>query len=219
VGAAAGPAADVEDRPDRLGSLLHVQQAEVAATLGDRAGVGLDAWSGVVDRQRRAGLRRAVADDDRRLAVLHGVRKRLLGDPEERQLDVGRRPGPVSPLEADLAAGKPLDPKHEPVERRADAEIVEDRQPKVAADRPQPLGDRPAQLRAFLVAGRLEAADEQRQLLERVVVDVGRESGSFRFRGGDDEVALELGAASHPGGRTVKRAAAATKSSQAKSVM
>ena len=143
--------------------------------------------------------RRPVADDDRRLAVLDGVRERLLGDPEERQLDVGRRPGPVGPLEADLAAGETLDPEHEPVERRPDAEVVEDRQPEVAADRPEPVGDRPAQLRALLVAARLEAPDEQRQLLERVVVDVGGEARPLGFRGRDDEVALELGPASRAG--------------------
>ena len=165
------------------------------APLGDRAGVRLDPGPGVVDRQRGAGVRRAVAHDDRRLAVLDGVRERLLGDPEERQLDVGRRPRAVRALEADLAAGEPLDPEHEPVERRPDAEIVEDRQPQVAADRPEPVGDRPGELRALLVAGRLEAPDEQRQLLEGVVMDVGGEAGPLRFRGRDDEVALELGAA------------------------
>ena len=61
----------------------------------------------------------AVADDDRRPAVLHGVRQRLLGDPEERELHVGRRPGPVGALEADLAAGEPLDAQDQPVQRRA----------------------------------------------------------------------------------------------------
>ena len=82
--------------------------------------------------------------------MLDGVRERLLGDPEDRQLDVGRRPGVVGPLEADLAAGEPLDPEDEPVERRPDAEVVEDRQPEVAADRPEPVGDGPADLRALL---------------------------------------------------------------------
>ena len=39
VGPAARPAADVENRPDRLGPLLHVHQPEVSAALGRRAGV------------------------------------------------------------------------------------------------------------------------------------------------------------------------------------
>ena len=109
--------------------------------------VGGDPGAGVVDRQRRARRGRAVADDDRRLAVLDRVGERLLGDPEERQLDVGRRPRAVGALEPDLAAGQPLDPQDEPVEGRPDAEVVEDRQPQVAADRPQPVGRRSARSR------------------------------------------------------------------------
>ena len=148
VGPAARPAADVEDRADRLGALLHVEQPEVAAPLRGRAGVRGDPGPGVVDRQRDAGLGRAVANDDRRLAVLDRVGERLLGDAEDRQLDVGRRPRPVGALEADLAAGQPLDPQDQPVERRPNAEVVEDRQAQVAADRAQPVGDRAARCSA-----------------------------------------------------------------------
>ena len=54
--AAGRPAADVEDRADRLGALLHVEQPEVAGSLGARAGVGRDAGPGVVDRQRGARI-------------------------------------------------------------------------------------------------------------------------------------------------------------------
>ena len=92
VGPAARPALDVEDRPDLLRPLLHVQEPEAARPLGVAGGVGGDPGPGVVDRQRVAAPSvDAVADDDRRLAVLDRVRQRLLGDPEDRQLDVGRR--------------------------------------------------------------------------------------------------------------------------------
>ena len=123
--------------------------------------------------------------------MLDRVRERLLGDPEERELDVRRRPRPVGPLEADLAAGETLDAQDEPVERRPDAEVVEDRQAQVAADRPQPIRHRPGDVGALRVAGRIEPTDEERQLLEGVVVDVGRDPRAFRLRGRDDEVALE----------------------------
>ena len=191
MGAAGRPAPDVEDRADRLGPLLHVEQPEVAGPLGRLAGVGLDPGAGVVDRQRRPVGRGRVADDDRRPAVLDRVRQRLLGDPEEGQLDVGRRTRAVGPLEADLAAGEPLDAQDEPVERRPDAEVVEDRQAQVAADRPQPVGHRPGDVGALGVAGGVEAVDEQGQVLERVVMDVGRDPGPFGLGRGDDEVALE----------------------------
>src|SRR3972149_6014907 len=86
VGPAAGPAPDVEDRPHAPGPLLHVEEPEAAGLLRPLRGVGLDARAGVVDRQRGAGLGRVVADDDRRLAVLHRVAEGLLGHPEKGQL-------------------------------------------------------------------------------------------------------------------------------------
>ena len=131
--------------------------------------------------------------------MLDRVGQGLLGDPEERELDVRRRPRAVGALEADLAAGEALDPEDEPVERRPDAQVVEDRQPQVAADRPQPVRDGPRDVGAFRVAGRVEPLDQQRQLLERVVVDVGRDARPLRLRRGDDEVALELAPASRAG--------------------
>ena len=82
-----------------------------------------------------------------------------------------------------------------------DAEIVEDRQPQVAADRPQSIGDGAGDLGALGVAGGIEALDEQRQLLERVVVDVGRDARPFRLGRGDDQVALELRPRREPGER------------------
>ena len=73
-------------------------------------------------------------------------------------------------------------------------EVVEDRQPQVAADRAQSIRHGAGDVGALGVAGRVEPMDEERQLLERVVVDVGRDARPFRLRGGDDEVALERGA-------------------------
>ena len=70
-------------------------------------------------------------------------------------------------------------------------EVVEDRQAQVAADRPQAIRDRPGDVGALRVAGRVEPVDEERQLLERVVVDVGGDAGALRLGRGDDEVALE----------------------------
>jgi hypothetical protein len=124
---AARPATHVEDRADRLRPLLHVEQTKVAGRVRGLGGVGVDARSCVVDRQRGATGRRRVAHEDRRFAVLHSVRQGLLGDPEESELDVGRRARPVGPLQANLTTGEPFDPQHEPVERGPDAEIVEDR--------------------------------------------------------------------------------------------
>ena len=143
----------------------------------------------------------AVADRDRRATVLDGVGQRLLRDPEERELHVRRGPRPVRALEADLAAREALDAQDEPVERRPHAQVVEDRQAQVAADRPQPVRDVARDVRALGVAGRVEAADEQRQLLERVVVDVGGDPRPLRLGRGDDEVTLELRAAGEPGER------------------
>ena len=107
--------------------------------------------------------------------------------------------GAVGPFEADLAAGQALDPEDQPVERRPDAEVVEDRQAQVAADRAQPVGHGPRDLGALRVAGRIEPLDEEGQLLERVVVDVGRDPRPFGLGRGDDEVALERSRGS-PGG-------------------
>src|SRR3954468_10467445 len=84
VGAAGRPAPHVEDRPDALGTLLHVEQPEAPLSLGRRGGVLGDAGPGVVDRQRDPVLGRPIPNDDRRPAVLHGVRQRLLGDAEDR---------------------------------------------------------------------------------------------------------------------------------------
>ena len=103
-------------------------------------------------------------------------------------------PDVVRPLEPDLPAGQALDPEDEPVECRADAEIVENRQAQVAADRPQAVGDGPPDVGALRVARRLQPADQEGQLLERIVVDVGRQTSPLRFRGSDDQVALEGGA-------------------------
>ena len=50
-----------------------------------------------------------------------------------------------------------------------------------------------------VVAGRIEPVDEQRQFLERVVVDVGGDARPLRLGGRDDEVALERGAGREPG--------------------
>src|SRR6476661_908386 len=108
MGAASRPAADVENRPDGLGSLLHVEQAEVAGTLGLGPGVCLDAGPGVVDRERDARAGRGIAHDDRRAPVLDGIRQRFLGDAEEGELDIRWRPGAIRALEADLATGQPL---------------------------------------------------------------------------------------------------------------
>ncbi len=131
--------------------------------------------------------------------MLDRVRKRLLGDPEEGQLDIGRRSRAIRALEADLATGQTLDAQDEPVERRPDPQIVEDRQAQVAADGPQPIGDRPRDVGALRVAGGVEAVDEQGQFLEGIVVDVGRDTRPFRLRRRDDEVALERGARSRGG--------------------
>ena len=65
----------------------------------------------------------------------------------------------------------------------------------------KPVGDRPGDVGALRVAGRIEPVDEQRQFLERVVVDVGRDARPFRLRGRDDEVALERGAGREAGQR------------------
>ena len=92
-------------------------------------------------------------------------------------------PDVVRPLEPDLPAGQALDPEDEPVECRADSQIVEDRQAQVAADGTKAIGDGPGDIGAFGVAGGIEAANEQRQLLERIVVDVGRQTSPLRFRG------------------------------------
>src|SRR5215203_334110 len=86
VGSAGGPALDVEDRPDLLGPLGHVQEPEPAGLLSvGRCLVG-DPGTGIVDRERDPARGRAVAHDDRRPAMLDSVRERLLGDPEDREL-------------------------------------------------------------------------------------------------------------------------------------
>ena len=123
--------------------------------------------------------------------MLDRIRQCLLGDPEERELDIGRRACPVGALEPDLAAGEAFDAQHEPVERRPDAEVVEDRQSQVATDGSQPIRHGPGDVGAFRVAGGIESMHEQCQLLERVVVDVGRHASAFGLGGGDDEIALE----------------------------
>ena len=131
--------------------------------------------------------------------MLDRIGQRLLRDPEERQLDIGRRPGAVGALQADLATGQPLDAQDEPVEGGPDAQVVEDRQAQVAADRPQSIGDRARDIGALGIAGGVEALDEDRQFLERVVVDIGRDARPFRLGRGHDEVALELRPASRAG--------------------
>jgi hypothetical protein len=50
MGSARRPASDVEDRPDLLRPLLHVEQPEVTAFLGGRTCVRGDARPGIVDR-------------------------------------------------------------------------------------------------------------------------------------------------------------------------
>ena len=134
--------------------------------------------------------------------MLDGVGQGLLGDPEERELHVRRRAGAVGALEPDLAAGQALDPEDQPVERGTDAQVVQDREAQVAADRAQPVGHRPGHLGALRVARRIETAHEQGQLLQGVVVDVRGDARTFGLGRGDDEVALELGAADQAGERT-----------------
>ena len=197
MGSTARPAPDVEDRPDLLGPLGHVQEPESPRLLGCVWRVLGDAGACIVDRKRDPAIGGPVANHDRRLAVLDGIRERLLGDAEDRQLHLRRVTGVVGPLQADLAAGEPLDPENQPVEGRSDAEVVEDGQAQIATDRAQLVGDGPADLRSLGVARRLEPANQQGQLLECVVVDVGGQPRSLGLGGGDDEIALQ----GRPGGQ------------------
>ncbi len=89
----------------------------------------------------------------------------------------------------------------EPIERRPDAQVVQDRQAQVAADGPQSIGHGPRDVGSLGVAGGVESMDQQRQLLERVVMDVGGDPGTLRLGGRDDQVALEDGAGRESGER------------------
>ena len=80
-------------------------------------------------------------------------------------------------------------------------EVVEDRQAQVPADGPESVGHGPGDLGTLLVAGGIEPMDQERQLLERIVVDVGRHAGTFRLGGGHDQVALERGSRREAGQR------------------
>ena len=123
--------------------------------------VGRDARARVVDREGGAARDRPEAHEDRRPAVLDRVRQRLLGYAEEGQLDVGWQSRPITPLQADFAAGHPLHAAHEPLERRADAQVVEDREAELAGQRSDPLGDPAAGLGSLGVAPSLELTDEE----------------------------------------------------------
>ena len=79
-------------------------------------------------------------------------------------------------------------PRSSRIGRRRSPQIARNRSETVARD-----------VGALRVAGGIEPLDEQRQFLERVVVDVGRDARPFRLGGGDDQVALELAPGSRAG--------------------
>jgi len=65
-----------------------------------------------------------------------------------------------------------------------------------------------------VVAGDVEPADQHRQLLQRVVMDVGRDAGSLRLGGGSLEVRWRVvRVASRASGRSVNRLATQTAAS------
>ena len=102
-------------------------------------------------------------------------------------------------VRAGLRHREALDPQDQPIERGPDAQVVEDRQPQVAADGAQPVPRRSGRCPRLRVAGRVQALDEQGQFLESVVVDVGRDARPFRLGRGDDQVALQLGSGREAG--------------------
>ena len=56
------------------------------------------------------------------------IRQRLLGDPERREFNLGRRPAQALVLHADRHPAHPLGAIGQPVEGRTDTEVVEQRQ-------------------------------------------------------------------------------------------
>jgi hypothetical protein len=82
------------------------------------SGARIDSRAGVVDGHGDAAvIGHAVANRDGRPAVLHRVRQRLLGDPEDGQLDRSRRASGVPSLQEDLSGGKRTHAADEPFQR------------------------------------------------------------------------------------------------------
>lgn len=153
-------------------------------------GVEGDPAALIRDHEGRTMRTGGIPDHDRRSAVGDGVGKGLLRHPKHGELDVRRRAAGVRSLEADLPARCLADAGHEPFERRPGAQLVEDREAKVPADFPEAVGDRSRERSGASVAGRVETADQDRHLLQRIVVKICSESSALDLGRSHDGVAL-----------------------------
>ncbi len=122
----------------------------------------------------------------------------LLGDAEGRQLHLRRRSAGSLPARGDVDAGQAVDSRRQPLQRRAHAEVVEQREPEVAGHLPELIGDVACQRRSLAIVSGFEPAGEEEQVLERPVVEVGREPRPLGFGDGQGEVALDGGARRGP---------------------
>ena len=119
-----------------------------------------------------------------------GVGERLLGDAEQGQLHLGGRPRHVIADEVDPVARQALDPFDQPLHRHAGTQVIQHRQPQLTGHVAQLGGDRARQRGRLRVAARVQATDQQRQVLQRPIVEVGGEAHALGLGQGHGQVAL-----------------------------
>jgi peroxiredoxin len=115
---------------------------------------------------------------------------------------IRRRPAQALVLHGDRHPAHPLGAIGQPVEGRADAQVVEQWQPQVAGHIPQFESDSPCRGGRPGVPLFFELAAEQQPRLQRTVVDVSRQPSPLGLDRSDCEVALGRCSVRRPGQQT-----------------